>query len=143
MKKQKRVIVSSGTYVPGVCKGGYEINNSPSMTKPNESLSIKQIIDRFGQGIPDTTHEYPYFDEEDLEKIDHYFAPGSLDLTDITALKERVEVLNEVVSNAVKAKKELDAAEKAAEEEKEKDYRKKVEAYDKQVKAMNKEEKED
>lgn len=44
-----------------------EVNNSPSMTEPDQCMSIKQIIERFAKGVSLTVNQYePIYREEDL-----------------------------------------------------------------------------
>ena len=45
-----------------------EVNNEPSMTVPDEAMSLREILYRFAQGqeLP-IAHELPYHDEDELE----------------------------------------------------------------------------
>lgn len=42
-----------------------EVNNLPSETIPDQSLSIKEILMRFSRGLPIDGQKVPWYDEED------------------------------------------------------------------------------
>jgi hypothetical protein len=50
-----------------------EINNEPSLTIPDETMSIREILSRYSRGLS-VDQKVPYFDEEDyhpdLSKMD-------------------------------------------------------------------------
>jgi hypothetical protein len=52
----------------------YEINNEPSLTIPDEAMSISEMVARFANGIPLDGGREPLYDGEeeltDLEKLD-------------------------------------------------------------------------
>lgn len=57
-----------------------EINNEPSMTVPDQTLSMKDILRRFRQGLPITGAKAPVFDDDGSEE---YFPDLSkMDLAD-------------------------------------------------------------
>lgn len=102
-------IMRDHTFSPDIAEG------EEIMTIPGEAKSIKEIMDRALQGVPPTGRDVEYFDQEDLDLINEFHAPGSLDLTDLDRLDEQVKSLKEAVE---RAKNEKAEAEKAAEKEK-------------------------
>lgn len=66
----------------------YEINNQPSLTVPDQTMTIKQILDRYARGIPFDNAKIPIYDGEDdvLEGINWQ----SMDLTEREAFKEQI-----------------------------------------------------
>lgn len=59
---------------------------SPSMTIPDQSMSIRTILDRYSRGLPVTGRTDEYYDEEDT--MPDY---RTLDLTEIDDLKQNVK----------------------------------------------------
>lgn len=51
-----------------------EVNNKPSLTVPDQSLSVKQILDRYARGLPLGGMKVPVYDGEedvpDFNKLD-------------------------------------------------------------------------
>lgn len=69
-----------------------EVNNEPSLTIPDDSLSIVQIIDRFVKGLPtDNVHRYPAtYQDNNFNDDDFSVDPANqfgLDLTDIDEMR--------------------------------------------------------
>lgn len=64
-----------------------EINTRPSMTIPDQSLSVKEIMQRYAQGMPLNGIKDPIYHGED-ELIPDY---GSMDLAEREALKSQIE----------------------------------------------------
>jgi len=63
-----------------------EVNNLPSLTIPDQNLSIRQIIDRYTRGLP--IHSFnPVYDGEDYDLPD----PRTLDLVERHELAERLK----------------------------------------------------
>lgn len=90
----------------------------PSQTIPGEAKTVQEIIKRAQAGTPPVENKYPYMDVEDVSRINKFYRPGTLDLTDIEELQKRSNELEDIVKKAVKNKKE--AEEKAKKEAKEK-----------------------
>jgi len=93
----------------------YKIFEMPSMTIPDQSLTIKQIIDRHSKGLSLGSTKTPIYDEEN-ETLG--INPKTLDLTDLhdlaTENKQRIKNLNATMQkNAEKEAQE--AADKALE----------------------------
>lgn len=60
-----------------------EINTLPSLTVPDQSMSVQEILDRYARGLPIGGSRVPIFDEEDdMPDTTH------MDLADIQMLKE-------------------------------------------------------
>ena len=62
-----------------------EINNEPSMTIPDQTMSIKTILERYSRGLPIGGRTDEYYDEEDT--MPDY---RTLDLTEIAELQQNV-----------------------------------------------------
>lgn len=88
-----------------------EINLSPTMTVPDQSMAIREIMSRFSRGLPVGGQRVALFTEEGEEMPD----PRTLDLTD---LQEIAEYQQEVVNNFKKSQnaKETAAATRRAAE---------------------------
>lgn len=71
-----------------------EINLKPSMTKPDQTFTVQEILNRFAKGLPMTSGKVPMYDDpsNELAHIDI----SRLDLADIQRLKETI---NEHVRN--------------------------------------------
>lgn len=63
-----------------------EINDQPSETIPDESMSIREILARFAQGLSVGGGRTPIYDEDD-----DFPDPRTLDLAEIQDLRERYE----------------------------------------------------
>lgn len=71
----------------------------PSKTVKGESMTIKELLVRFSNGMPLTQKTPVYFDEPDLEKINRFFRPD-VDLTDLAQLNDHVNFLKSAVERA-------------------------------------------
>lgn len=73
----------------------YEVNNEPSQTVVNDSMTIKQIIDRFtiGQDVP---RKNPVYMDAELDQIDSRFSPNQ-DLTDVQANQARINREQQII----------------------------------------------
>lgn len=58
-----------------------EENNLPSMTIPDQSLTVKEIMHRFARGLSTTQKEGAYYGEEEMPDL------RNMDLSDIEDLK--------------------------------------------------------
>jgi len=92
-----------------------ESNNSPSLTVPDQSMSVMELIRRFGQGLPLTGLKTPLYEEEgDPETID----PRKMDLSEVEEeldriserIAERKQKLNEDMAEKRKLKEEAENA---------------------------------
>lgn len=63
-----------------------EINNEPSMTVPDQTMSIRTILERHSRGLPIGGSMDVYYDEDDT--MPDY---RTLDLTEIVDLKQEVK----------------------------------------------------
>lgn len=94
-----------------------QINNSPSETVPDQTMSIREILVRYARGLPITGGKPHYYDEEQ-------YTPDikTMDLADLQELHEttRQEVQNlRSQLDDLSKKKQKAAAEKAIKEAKE------------------------
>lgn len=77
-----------------------EINDEPSMTQPDQSMSMQEILRRYASGIPmDSIAKIPIYDGDEDEMPD----PRTLDLADIEAIKAAnqadISILQEKAKN--------------------------------------------
>ena len=62
----------------------YRVFTQPSQTVPDQTMSIKEIIHRYAQGLPIGGGLDPIYEEEDSNGIN----PRTLDLVDLQQIKE-------------------------------------------------------
>lgn len=100
-------------YKPIIFKNHYnsnpdegEINDQPSETVPDQSMSVSEILRRFASGLPLGGEKVPLYegDEDLLDGIN----PKTLDLSEIAAIRD--EFTHEV--NELKSKAQIKADEK-------------------------------
>lgn len=96
----------------------YESNDQPSLAKPNESLSIRQILNRSVNGIEFENSKTPYYEQEasltnvSFNQIQHMdFNEKHAYLTDVS------RDVNELTEMVEKHQKELEAEQAARMEE--------------------------
>lgn len=89
-------------------------SEEPSQTVPGEARTIKQLLQNALQGLSADERQVNYFDEENLDNINHFFAPG-LDLTDLDDLRRKNQAAMAAIEAAERKRKaaELEAAEDA------------------------------
>ena len=77
----------------------YEINTKPSLTIPDQTLSVKEIMDRFVRGLPVEGAKIPIYegDESDLPDL------SKMDLTERQETIERIK--NEVETIRTRVRK--------------------------------------
>jgi len=63
-----------------------EVNTLPSLTIPDQNMSIRQIIDNYTRGLPVTSFN-PIYDGEDYDLPD----PRTLDLVERHEMAERIK----------------------------------------------------
>jgi len=83
----------------------YETNNEPSLTIPDQTLSIKQILERYasGQSLEGKT---PYYDESESE--DYYPDPRYMDLAEREELSQDFrEEIQHIKTKAEKRKEKV------------------------------------
>ena len=86
------MFLSQSKIAHGAIKFKPETNPMKSVTVPNQSMSIREIIQRFslGQSVSGAREVY-YDDEEDFDNVDPTLDPN-FDLSDYTRLKEETEI---------------------------------------------------
>lgn len=62
-----------------------EVNVGPSMTIPDQSLTVQQIMERFARGLPLGVHDYSSEYDEDDDLPD----PRTLDLAELAELRDQ------------------------------------------------------
>ena len=77
----------------------YEVNKKPSLTVPDQALTVREILNRFAKGIPMDTKATVY---EDVELEDDFLPdPRTLDLAERQQYADMVqEELNHIRSKA-------------------------------------------
>ena len=65
----------------------YETNNEPSLTIPDQTMSIKEILNRFASGLPVGGQKTPFYDETESEE--YIPDPRYMDLADRQELSEQ------------------------------------------------------
>ncbi|QGF19321.1 hypothetical protein [Antarctic microvirus CAA_003_V_4] len=75
-----------------------EVNNSPSLTIPDQTMSINEIVRRFASGLPLGGNRVPEYDGEDdvLDGIN----PKTLDMSELHEIRQ--EFANELKALASK-----------------------------------------
>lgn len=98
--------------------GPGEINFLPSLTVPDQVLSIRQIMDRFSRGLPIDGEQFAVYHGEDFELPDF----SRMDLAEIQEYREKLTHDNNVKRaklqeqwDAQQATKRQEAAKAAAE----------------------------
>ena len=62
----------------------YRVFTQPSQTVPDQTMSIKEILERYAKGLPIGGGLEPIYEEDDTNGIN----PRTLDLVDIQEIKE-------------------------------------------------------
>lgn len=62
----------------------YRVFTQPSQTVPDQTMSIKEILERYAKGLPIGGGLEPIYEEEDTNGIN----PRTLDLVDLQEIKE-------------------------------------------------------
>lgn len=95
----------------------YETNNAPSMTIPNQAMTIPELLDRYARGLPLDQGKKPiYHGEEFVPDLDR------MDLSEIHDLKQNVDQTIRTYQDyqdAMKSKATKDKADKYKQMEKE------------------------
>lgn len=112
----------------------YEINDQPSMTVPDQTMTLKEILDRYAKGLPvNGNNAVPLYDEEDT-------LPDmrTLDLSERAELAEQfAEELHEIKSKDEKRKKQQEENDKKELEEYRKQKRASADKGDKAQPPLN------
>lgn len=66
----------------------YESTNKPSMTVPDQTLTVRQILDRYARGLSADVATYDDYDVDDESYVPD---PRTLDLVDRQRMKELYE----------------------------------------------------
>jgi hypothetical protein len=83
-----------------------EVNNEPSQTVPDQSMSVRELLRRYASGLPLTNGKEAIYEGEDSEGID----PRRLDLAErqeleIAARQELAEIEERLKSKKVETSK--------------------------------------
>ncbi len=84
----------------------YEVNNEPSQTIPDQTMSIRELLRRYASGLPLGGSKDPIYEGEDGDGVD----PRRLDLAErqeleIAARQELAEIEERLKSNKVEKSK--------------------------------------
>lgn len=96
-----------------------EKNSGVSQTVPDQSLSIKQIMERHSRGIPIDVKTPQYHSEDELETID------GRRINDLAEAQEEMEIVSERIREAEKQRKEKQREESARKEQEQREQWKK------------------
>lgn len=79
----------------------FEEVTGESQTVPNETLTIRRLLEKYKAGSPDILvgRQPLYFDVEDINAITHIYGQ-SIDFTDLDDLRARNEELNSLIEEA-------------------------------------------
>lgn len=79
----------------------------PSMTVPDQTMSIKTIMDRYAKGLPIADGFTPIWEDDDIPS--NGINPNTLDLVDLQEIrinnKEKIEYLEETIKKSKKQPK--------------------------------------
>jgi len=70
-----------------------EHNSGKLMTVQNDAPSIRQLMERYANGIPLQFRQSEYLDVEDIRSINQFYSPA-LDLTDLDTLNAQIGQLD-------------------------------------------------
>lgn len=116
MKREVSIYRTTNNFKLGEFKGDMEKNEEPSMTVPDMSYSIKEILQKFAQGIGLNVARMPQYPdiEEDIDGEVDYILPD-YDLTDLhrdeVAQKERTKLAKESEKGEPNTEKKEDKSE--------------------------------
>lgn len=122
MEKVETIHRTDNNFKLGELKGDMEENNDPSLTVPDMSYSIREILEKFTQGIDLQVSKNPQYAEnqeliDEFEQEPDYIKPD-FDLTDVP-LKTEDEIKPEYVKKREK-RNEVKATEQKTDEEEKK-----------------------
>lgn len=92
---------------------GEDYSNAENQTVPGQAFSVRELMKRHSRGLITEEQKPLYFDVDDIEYINRFYAPGALDLTDLDELSAHVTNLTDRFEKA-KLKAEEMARKKAA-----------------------------
>lgn len=95
-----------------------EVNNEPSQTVPDQSMSMSEILRRFAKGLPLGNEQVPLYEGED--DLFNGINPKTLDLAEMQALREDAAAELEQISINLQNKKDQAAFKKKLKELEEK-----------------------
>lgn len=100
-----------------------KVSNLPSMTIPDQSYTIKQLLEFHARGINPPIQHNAEFDDEFEEELNP-LRKKNLDLTDIDQIKENIDHSMTVIDKLRKSKKqkELENEKKRLKDEAVKEY---------------------
>jgi len=121
MEKVETIHRTVNNFTLGEFKGDMEVNEEPSMTVPDMSYSIKEILEKFTNGVDLMVSKMPQYAEnqelvEEFEREPDYFKPD-FDLTDVPLNQNQDDIKTEYVKKREK-RNEVKATEQKTYEEK-------------------------
>lgn len=97
-----------------------EINRLPSMTSPDQAMSVKTILERYARGLAPSNLKTPIFEGEDADLPDL----SNMDLADREAyIEQYYQELNELREKEARYKKYYQEKQQEAEAQKKQKYR--------------------
>lgn len=92
-------------------------NGLPSMTVPDESLTVRQLFDRFSKNLPLGVSGYtPIYDGDDPD-FDDYDVTRNGDFDMVDAMEERASIRASYEAKQAQQRKQLDEAKRKKEAE--------------------------
>jgi len=121
MEKVETIHRTVNNFTLGEFKGDMEVNEEPSMTVPDMSYSIKEILEKFTNGVDLMVSRMPQYAEnqelvDEFEREPDYFKPD-FDLTDVPLNQNQEDIKPEYVKKREK-RNEVKATEQKTDEEK-------------------------
>lgn len=86
----ERRVVNWLTYTPPAG----EVNTLPSMTQPNDVMSVKEVLDRFTRGLPLNSGDIGYYDDPDGMDMSDFDMMDKFEKEDF--IREQREFVNEL-----------------------------------------------
>lgn len=84
----------------------YQVITEPSQTVPDQTMSIKTIMERYAKGLPIANALAPIYEDDDMPSSG--INPRTLDLVDIQEMRinnsEKIEYLQDKIKTSKKAK---------------------------------------
>lgn len=120
--KRKFTVASNYDYTkePG------ELNSQPSVTVPDQSMSIREIMDRFARGLPLDGERVPWYEGTDEEIQENGDFPDITRLDQVDRLMIAKEAKAHTEQLRMQLQEERKAAKKAKDEQREKSERTKA-----------------
>jgi len=119
-----RIYDDSHTYDPAR-RTNMEWNDEPSLTIPDQTMSLRELMDRFAKGILPDANIMPFEDGEDQGEFPN---PSTLDLS------EKQEIAYQYALELANLKQKFEEQRKQAEADEDEVWNKRYQAYQEKIK---------